>query len=68
MKPSILFLVPAMYEDLKAKSVDDMIFERDEGGFFCKVITVHPICYKTRSIILNDCHEIHEIGFYLIQT
>jgi len=66
MKPSILFIVPATHEALKAKGVDHMIFERDEGGFFGKVITVHPFCPKTQSIILNDCHEIYEVGFDLI--
>ena len=34
-----------------------MIYERDEGGFFEKVITVHPISYKTRSYILNNHFE-----------
>jgi glycosyltransferase involved in cell wall biosynthesis len=65
MKPSILFLVPATYEALKEKSVEHMIFERDESGFFGKVITVHPFCPKTQSIILNECHEIYEVGFDL---
>ena len=66
MKPSILFIVPATYEALKTKGIDHMIFERDEGGFFGKVIVVHPFCPKTQSIILNDCHEIYEVGFDLI--
>jgi len=66
MKPSILFIVPAYYDELKAKGVENMIFERDEGGFFDKVITVHPFSNKTRAIIHNQTHEIHEIGFDLI--
>ena len=66
MKPSILFIVPATYEALKTKGVDHMIFERDEGGFFGKVIMLHPFCPKTQSIVLNDCHEIYEVGFDLI--
>lgn len=66
IKPSILFIVPANYEELKAKGVENMILERDEGGFFGKVITVHPFCDKTRSIVLNGTHEIHEVGFDLI--
>ena len=68
MKPSILFIVPATYKGLKEKGVENMIFERDEGGFFGKVITVHPFCPKTQSIILNDCHEIYEVGFDLIPS
>lgn len=63
MKPAILFIVPADYDSLKAKGVEKMILERDEGGFFGKVITVHPFCQKTRSIVLSDCHEVREIGF-----
>lgn len=66
MKPSILFIVPANYDELKAKGVESMIYERDEGGFFGKVITVHPFSPITRSIMLNETHEIHEIGFDLI--
>ncbi len=66
MKPSILFIVPAEYEALRVKSVEHMILERDEKGFFNKVITVHPVCSKTRSIILNDSHEVYEIGLDMI--
>jgi glycosyltransferase involved in cell wall biosynthesis len=66
MKPSILFIVPDEYETLKKKGVDSMILERDEDGFFGKVITLHPCCSKTRSISLNKSHEIYEVGFDLI--
>ena len=66
MKPSILFIVPAQYDELKFKGVESMILERDENGFFAKVITVHPFSNKTRAIVLNHTHEIHEIGFDLI--
>jgi glycosyltransferase involved in cell wall biosynthesis len=66
MKPCILYIVPATYEALITKGVDHMIFERDEGGFFGKVITVHPFCPKTQAISLNKCHEVIEVGFDLI--
>ncbi len=66
VKPSILFIVPAEYQALKIKGVENMIYERDEGGFFKKVITLHPFCTKTQTIILNDHHEIYEVGFDLI--
>ena len=66
MKPSILFIVPAVYDELKAKGVAAMIIERDEGGFFGKVVTLHPFCPATRVISLNETHEVHEIGFDLI--
>ncbi|MBC8284078.1 MAG: glycosyltransferase family 4 protein [Nitrospinae bacterium] len=42
-----------------------MIFERDENGFFEKVVTLHPFSNKTYFLKLNDCHEVHEIGFDL---
>lgn len=61
----ILFIVPAEYEALKAKGVHEMILERDEGGFFEKVITVHPFCRTTRVIHLNERFDIYEIGFDL---
>jgi glycosyltransferase involved in cell wall biosynthesis len=66
MKPSILFIVPATYEALKKKGVESMILERDENGFFEKVITLHFFSNKTHSIKLNDCHEVHEVGFDLL--
>ena len=66
MKPSILFIVPADYEELKEKGVEGMILERDERGFFGKVITVHPVARRSRTLRLNECHEVHEIGFDLI--
>lgn len=62
----ILFIVPAEYEALKAKGVDEMILERDEGGFFKRVITVHPFCEATKVIVLNERHIIYEVGFDLI--
>jgi glycosyltransferase involved in cell wall biosynthesis len=66
MKPCILYIVPATYEALITKGVDHMIFERDEGGFFGKVITVHPFCPKTQTITLNKCHQVIEVGFDLV--
>ena len=66
MKPSILFIVPATYEALKIKGVENTILERDENGFFEKVITLHPFSNKTYFLKLNDCHEVYEIGFYLL--
>tara|TARA_B100000686_G_scaffold306716_1_gene346345 strand:+ start:1088 stop:2287 length:1200 start_codon:yes stop_codon:yes gene_type:complete len=66
MKPSILFIVPATYEDLKNKGVEDLILKRDENGFFGKVITLHPFSNTTCFLQLNDCHEVYEIGFDLL--
>jgi len=60
-----MFIVPANYDELKAKGVESMIYERDEDGFFDKVITVHPFSNKTRTIVLSQTHEVYEIGFDL---
>jgi glycosyltransferase involved in cell wall biosynthesis len=66
MKPSILFFVPEHYDNLVTKGVEKMIFERDENDFFQKVIIVHPLCYKTRSLKLSESFDLFEIGFDLI--
>jgi len=66
MKPSILFIVPATYKEIKIKGVENTILERDENGFFEKVITLHPFSNKTHFLKLNDCHEVYEIGFDLL--
>lgn len=60
--PRILYIVPADYEALKAKGVDGMIFERDEGGFFDRVVTVHPIAYRNRIIEFNKVFVLHELN------
>ena len=61
-----MFVVPAHYDELKAKGVENMILERDEGGFFVKVITVHPFSNTTRKLVLCQTHELYEIGFDFI--
>jgi len=66
MKPSILFFVPEHYENLVTKGVENMVFERNTNDFFKKVITVHPLCYKTRSMKLSDSFDLFEIGFDLV--
>ena len=62
MRPRILFLVPSDYNSLKTKSILHMIYERDDGGFFDHVATVHPVTRTTQIIHLNDIHTIYEIG------
>lgn len=61
--PRILFIVPADYDALTIKGVESMIYERDEGGFFQRVVTVHPIATKTRILELGGAHAIYELGF-----
>jgi glycogen synthase len=60
LRPRILFLVPADYEALRRKGVDRGILERDEGGFFERVVTVHPLAHSRRTIDLGSVHRIYE--------
>ena len=62
MKPRILFLVPAELDALRKKGVDRMILERDENGFFERVVTVHPLTPTARTIDLNETHVVYELG------
>lgn len=62
MRPRALFLVPADYDELQSKGVDRMIRERDEDGFFERVITVHPLATRDRVIDLDAVHRIHEFS------
>lgn len=60
MKPRILFIVPSDYEDLRVKGVAPLITERDEGGFFERVVTVHPSARATRVIDLAPHQRLYE--------
>ena len=62
LKPRLLAIVPADYDALQRKGVLDMVFERDEGGFFERVITIHPVARETRRMSLNDTHVLYEFG------
>ena len=60
MRPRILFLVPSDYGALERKGVSRTILERDEHGFFERVVTVHPIATRSRVIDLNGVHRLIE--------
>jgi glycosyltransferase involved in cell wall biosynthesis len=60
LKPRILFLVPADLAALERKGVAHMILERDEGGFFERVVTAHPLADQRRTIDLNAVHRVIE--------
>ena len=60
MKPRALFLVPGDYDAYKHKGVDRMIQARDEGGFFERAVTVHPLAQAQRIIDLDAVHRIYE--------
>ncbi len=61
-KPRIMFLVSAEFESLARKNVVHMVLDRDEGGFFERVVTVHPFTRKHQVIRLNDVHQVYELG------
>lgn len=60
--PRILFLVPGDYESLVTKGVAGGVLDRDESGFFERVLTVHPFSNVRRTIHLNDVHTVHELA------
>ena len=60
---NVLYIVPSSFEDLKKKGVVDLIKQRDEGGFFKKVITLHPFTKKNNIIYLDDKFKIIEYGW-----
>jgi glycosyltransferase involved in cell wall biosynthesis len=60
LRPRILFFVPADYDALRRKGVDRGILERDEGGFFERVVTIHPLAGSKRTIDLGAVHRIYE--------
>lgn len=66
MKPRILFIVPSDYNQIIKKKVSHLITERDENGFFERVVTVHPHATQDKIIDINDTHRIYEFKeFYL---
>lgn len=62
LKPRILFLVPSDYDSLERKGVLHMIYDRDEQGFFERVVTIHPLAFKDHVINLSPVHVIYEFG------
>ena len=57
-----LFLVPSDYASLRKKGTAFMILERDEGGFFKKVVSVHAYASQTQTMALNETHSVVEFG------
>ena len=53
-------MVPSDYDSLRRKGVDGMIAERDEEGFFERVVTVHPLASRRRILDLDATHRIYE--------
>lgn len=68
MRPVALFLVHSDYDALVAKGVAQKIRERDEDGFFERVVTVHPVAFQRRTIVLDATHVIHEFALGRLLT
>jgi glycosyltransferase involved in cell wall biosynthesis len=60
---AILYFVPADLDALSKKGVLSMVNEREEFGYFTKVITIHPFTKKTQIYRASTSHLIYEIGF-----
>lgn len=60
---NILYIVPSDYESLYKKGVTDMILQRDEGGFFDKVFTLHPFTKNNKVIKLKENNIVFEYGW-----
>ena len=63
MTRSLMFIGSSDYDSLFQKGVVDMISERNEGGYFDKVFSIHPLAKKTRKIFIKKNHYLYEFGF-----
>lgn len=59
-KKKVMCIVPANLQSLKDKGVDGPILQRDLGGYWDKVYTVHPFCDKEAVYELSDKHVVLE--------
>ncbi len=59
----LLLIATSTYDQIVAKGTDWMFTETDEGGYFDKVIRLHPAARKYRKIVLSDRHVIYEVGW-----
>ncbi|GJL61929.1 MAG: hypothetical protein NPIRA04_05830 [Nitrospirales bacterium] len=60
---SLLFISSSDWDALVTKGVTDMLLERSEGGYFSKVISVHPLAHNSRTIPIAQNHDLIEFGF-----
>lgn len=61
MKPRVLFIVPSDFEQMRKKGVEHLLWERDENGYFDRVVTFHPFASQTRFLPLSDRHHLYEV-------
>lgn len=65
MNPNILYIVPTDYDDLVKKGVSSQIIDRDEGGFFSSVLTLHPFTKTNKIIEISPKSRIIQYGWKL---
>ena len=63
---NILYIVPSEYDALAKKGVLNIITERDEGGFFDKVVTLHPFARYNRTIEVAENNRLIEYGWQFL--
>jgi len=61
--PVLMFISSSDYDELVAKGVAGMMTERSEGGYFQRVISLHPLARKTRVVRIAEGHDLVELGF-----
>ena len=66
MRPRILFLVPADYEELLQKGAAFTLAEKEENGFFERVITVHPSAHRTQVLDLSPVQRLYEFREFFL--
>ena len=62
-KPTLMFVASSDFDDIKSKGVEGMIAERSEGGYFGRVISIHPLAKKSRVLKIGENHHLIEFGF-----
>ncbi len=60
-KPRIMVVVPDDLIGLQKKGVASKILERDEEGFFERVVSVHPLGLEDKITQFNAIHILHEM-------
>lgn len=63
----LMFLTPSDLQSLRVKGVEHLVTERDEGGFFSRVLTIHPVTRVDRCEDLGPVHRVMEYGPVILQ-
>ena len=61
-KRGALFIAPTDFERLRLKGTHTMIQERDESGFFDRIVTFHPMNGAWKTHRLNPTNTVYEFG------